>query len=69
MHPAWIIQWLHPFSPGCGPQQQKEPDCCWFVSMQQLSGEKGNIKKQLIYWSAKEQNIQTSVEAIDQLVT
>lgn len=32
---------------------EKEPYCCWFVGMQQLSGEKGNIKKQLIYWSAK----------------
>lgn len=52
--PAWIIQWLYPFRLGCGPQQQKEPYCCWFVRMQQLSGEKGNIKKQLIYWSAKE---------------
>lgn len=52
--PAWIIQWQYPFSLGCGPQQQKEPYCCWFVGMQQLSGEKGNIKKQLIYWSAKE---------------
>lgn len=50
---AWIIQWLHPFSLGCGPQQQKEPYCCWFVSMQQLSGGKRNIKNQLIYWSAK----------------
>lgn len=52
-HPAWIIQWLHPFSLGFGPQQQKEPYCCWFVSMQQLSGENGNIKNQLIYCSAK----------------
>lgn len=33
---------------------KKEPYCCWFFSMQQLSGEKGNIKNQLIYWSAKE---------------
>lgn len=51
--PAWIIQWPYPFSLSCGPQQWKEPYCCWFVGMQQLSGEKGNIKKQLIYWSAK----------------
>lgn len=54
MHPAWIIQWPYPFSLGCGSQQQKEPYCCWFVSMQQLSAEKGNIKKQLIHRSAKE---------------
>lgn len=52
---AWIIQWLYPFSLGlCPATAKKEPYCCWFVGMQQLSGEKGNIKKQLIYQSAKE---------------
>lgn len=62
LHPAWIIQWLYPFSLGCGPQQQKEYYCCWFVSMQQLSGEKGNIKKQLIYWSAKEKRSRVGLQ-------
>lgn len=54
LQPAWIIQWLYPFSLGCGPQLQKEPYCCWFVSMRRLSAAKENIKKQLIRRRAKE---------------
>lgn len=54
LQPAWIIQWLYPFSLGCGPQPQKEPYCCWFVSMRRLSAAKENIKKQLIRRRAKE---------------
>lgn len=53
---SWIIQSLHTLLVLTVVHNSKEePYCCWFASMQQLSGEKGNIKKQLIYRSAKEE--------------